>query len=215
MPRILLASPAGDDIKSLTGADLTGLRPPAGVEMQWMPAIGSAGPASRNFACETALRNGFDALMLIDPDQAFPPFLVSRLWDDNKDVVGCLYRIRSHPFRLGGCRLGGWNGGLGAPDPDADKGLLEYDMVPSGLMMIRRHVLEGVGYPWFARDEGTDFAHSLSEEQHFCRRAIEEGFEVWADCDLSAYVGHLALMKLTWRLDGVQEDPLGMLGAQQ
>lgn len=55
--------------------------------------------------------------------------------------------------------------------------LVEADALGTGCMLIKREVLEAVGYPWFKCHEGTPGG----EDFYFCERAKEHGYGVWGD----------------------------------
>lgn len=55
--------------------------------------------------------------------------------------------------------------------------LVECDALGTGSMLIKREVLEAVGYPYFKRHETT----AGGEDFFFCERAKAEGYSVWGD----------------------------------
>ena len=70
--------------------------------------------------------------------------------------------------------------------------LIDFDKVPDKLfkvdnvggttILVRRKVLETIGWPYFKTTycrEGSGIKES--SDRHFARRAIEEGFDIWAD----------------------------------
>lgn len=61
--------------------------------------------------------------------------------------------------------------------------LIEADALGTGCMLIKREVLEAVGYPWFK-------CHDKSpggEDFYFCERAKEAGFSVWGDFSVQCH----------------------------
>lgn len=63
------------------------------------------------------------------------------------------------------------------------QGPRDVDAAGTGCMLIRRDVLEYLGYPWFVwrewlEDDGE--VHRLSDDIDFCRRATEAGFNIKA-----------------------------------
>jgi hypothetical protein len=68
--------------------------------------------------------------------------------------------------------------------PDTKDTLVKADALGSGCMMVKREVLERVGFPWFKCHDMT----AGGEDFFFCERAKQEGFEVWGDFSVQA--GH-------------------------
>ena len=62
-----------------------------------------------------------------------------------------------------------------------------FPVVASGSagMLIRRNVLDTIGYPYFESSDGV----FLNEDLEFCRRCREAGFEIM--CDPHSYLGHI------------------------
>lgn len=68
-----------------------------------------------------------------------------------------------------------------------EKGLTEVHAAGSAGMLIKRHVLEAIGDPWF---RPAPDAEGLNEDLYFCQRVREEGFKIY--CDPSIPFGHIA-----------------------
>jgi len=66
-----------------------------------------------------------------------------------------------------------------------DGGLFEVHAAGSAGMMVKRHVFEEIGFPWFENSDGI----STNEDVEFCRKAREAGFKIW--CDTDVRLGHL------------------------
>ena len=70
-------------------------------------------------------------------------------------------------------------------DELSGKGLLKFpkgDFIGQAGMLVKRHVLDKIGYPWFKAgqlDKGR-----LQEDMTFCRELQEHGFTVWVDQDV-------------------------------
>lgn len=60
----------------------------------------------------------------------------------------------------------------------------------SGGMLVKRKVLDAMGYPYFESSDGV----FLNEDFEFCRKARELGFTIM--CDPHAYFGHIGQMEL-------------------
>ncbi len=63
-------------------------------------------------------------------------------------------------------------------------GLQKCDAVGGSGLLIRREVFEKLGPPWFRFLYNEDGYLVKGEDFYFCERAVEAGYEIWADCDL-------------------------------
>ena len=78
-----------------------------------------------------------------------------------------------------------------------ESGVFEVDAAGSAGMLIRRHVLDAIGDPWFENSGGV----VLNEDVMFCRKARELGFRVFASADQT--MGHLGIFNVRpMRKDG-------------
>jgi hypothetical protein len=99
-----------------------------------------------------------------------------------------------------------------------------FTVVASGSagMLVRRHVLDDIGFPYF---ESTDGVY-LNEDYEFCRKIRAAGIDIW--CDPDALLGHIGQAYLwpEWRdgtlmvkidhggLDGENEIYIGLKAAE-
>lgn len=75
-------------------------------------------------------------------------------------------------------------------DEIPDEGVLEVDGAGSAGMLIRRHVLDALGDPWFQSSGGV----VLNEDLTFCRAARDHGFRIFATADQT--LGHLGIFNV-------------------
>jgi hypothetical protein len=142
-------------------------------------------------------------LLWIDDDHVFPADTATRLLAHDKDIVGCLHRIRMPPYHIVGV--------LEPADIDlfSAGGLHRALSLGSGLLMVKRHVYETMAGPWYleVRDAslaGTDRIDpdnvdgDISEDVYFCLAAQQAGFEIWCDLDLTYEVGHKNGSETIW-----------------
>lgn len=142
--------------------------------------------------------SSFTHLMFIDSDMGFEPDLIWNLLERKKDIVGGAYVQKAFPFwpNAGNLLEDGVRYNLRSPDYSGKSGgLIPVDMLGTGLMLIRRKVLDTMPYPWFeflkipspaARmltpiHQQTE--EILGEDVAFCRKARELGFEIWLDLE--------------------------------
>ena len=135
---------------------------------------------------------------IMGDDHRFAPDLLIRLLEHDKDVVVPLGVRRVPPFLLGIFKEEAefWDEGLQRDYP----GYLPYnpDEVPDELftvvasgsagMLVRRPVLDAIGFPWFESSDGV----FLNEDLEFCRRVRALGYDIW--CDPHALLGHIGQM---------------------
>lgn len=69
-------------------------------------------------------------------------------------------------------------------------GVFEVDAAGSAGMLIRRHVLESMKFPWFQSTNGV----YLNEDVMFCVKAREEGWRIYATADVT--MGHIGIFNV-------------------
>lgn len=145
-------------------------------------------------------------------DQSWQPDALLKLLDRQVDIVVPLILKRSPPFHP-----------VAFKDYDADSGFFPYalnelpttGLVPviaagSGGMLIRKHVLDELGDPWFTYGNG----ETLNEDLRFCLRILEEtDFKIWLDVDVQ--MGHRATYMVEPDLNGDHWDVSLNLGTIQ
>lgn len=187
--RVMVGMPAGDMMHTSTSWHYSGMLSTlerAGYSVGQGPAIGSDAAVGQNFLIDAAFKQNVDALLLVDSDMIFPPDAGLRLIKRNLPIVGAYYRARVAPHAIVSKKLGG------AEFTPEDSGVQEADYVPAGMLFIRTYVLRSMRYPWFYIDYGDAIGAHKTGDVSFCRSARAAGHKVWADCDLSKQVGHLA-----------------------
>jgi hypothetical protein len=71
-----------------------------------------------------------------------------------------------------------------------ESGMVAMRLIGFGCLLIRTEVLGKIGKPYFynyPRGNGRMMIH----DEVFCARALDAGFEIWADAALSREVGHI------------------------
>jgi hypothetical protein len=135
---------------------------------------------------------------ILGDDHVFPSNLLVQLLDHDLDVVVPLCVKRTPPFQLVIMseetelydeRMGKHYPGYLPYQPlEVPDELFTVVAAGSAGMLVRRHVLDAVGYPWF---ENTDGVY-LNEDFYFCAKVRAAGFEI--HCDPYAYLGHIGQM---------------------
>ena len=137
-----------------------------------------------------------DWAFILGDDHVFPSDLLRTLLDHEADVIVPLCAKRTPPYQLVIYKEGTdhydnrtsrmYPGYIPyAPDEVPDE-VFPVLAAGSAGMLIRRHVLEAVGEPFFESSDGV----YLNEDLEFCRKVRDCGFEIL--CDPHAYLGHIA-----------------------
>lgn len=139
---------------------------------------------SRNSLVRKALEDPETThVLFVDDDQVFPADTLHQLLRRDLPIVGAnVVRKEANP-RTNSRSLG--HKGICWTRPDSN-GVEEVDFVGTGVMLIRRDVLEAVGDPYFFYD----MKSGVGEDSGFCFAAREKGFTVHIDHDLSKQVKH-------------------------
>jgi len=142
------------------------------------------------------LREQDEWVWVIGDDHVWEPDALTRMlacMDDNPgaDILVPLVVKRNPPWHLVLFRESGdYPDGVPRWKPFEwkeipDRGMFEVDAAGSAGMLIRREVLDRLGYPWFENSHGT----ILNEDVVFCQKARAEGFRVFATADVQ--MGHI------------------------
>jgi GT2 family glycosyltransferase len=138
-------------------------------------------PKVRNISCEAALKGGATHLLFADDDMLLcPPDIIGKLLARDKDIIAPLFFRSSGNFDPLVFNVNG----DGEPHPILDyphNELFQVDGgVGTGVILIKREVIEAIGAPYFFYPENSTRGADL----HFCMRAIKKGFQVWCDTSL-------------------------------
>lgn len=148
---------------------------------------------ARDVLAHLFLHSDCTHMLQIDADLGWPAHAARQLIGHDKDVIGAAYPIKSDALRYFPtvCESG--------------KGLVRAEGLPGGFLMVKREVIERMSNrpkykccvlpygelqvaPLFTREMRDD--GYTGEDYMFCRRAAEDGHEVWLDPDIDfAHVG--------------------------
>ena len=163
---------------------------------------------NRNMIVQNFLsRPQYDYLIMIDSDNV-PPLNLLNLVDYQKDIVGVLYCGFQKGMIIPFVMKAGKDGLYKVMDLNDKKGLVECDAIGTGVIVIKREVLEKVRHP-FRNEYDADGIKLMGLDFNFCKRAKEQGFKVyahldyvtshWVTMDLKDYYG------VVWQLDQTQK----------
>lgn len=144
---------------------------------------------SRNVLAAEFLKTDCTHLLFIDTDLIFSPDHVARLVSHDKDIVCGLYPKKQRKLA--------WVCNMIAGEEANENGLQRIKYAGTGFLMIHRRVFESmiaahpeIAYNPDAEEEGSKWdlfpvgvykKRYLSEDWFFCQRALDLGFDVWAD----------------------------------
>lgn len=174
--------------------DLARLVKPLGTEIVF-PSHGSVGENLNRAFKE--LPDDSEWVWLIADDHVFCPNLLMDLLAKQQDVVVPLCAKRTPPYRLvvGGAttveRDGNTYPALRPLDLDeVPDELFPVEMAGTAGMLIRRHVIDDIGFPWFKSSDGL----YMNEDFMFVRKVRAHGYDVW--CDPHSFLGHIGSMQI-------------------
>lgn len=159
----------------------------------------------RNISCRTTLTGGASHLAFVDDDMLLGPRdIFERLLAHDKDIVSPLFFRAAGNFDPLVFHLDG--DGEPCPITDYPKDtLFEAPAgVGTGVMLIKREVLEALEDPWFFYPQQS----TRSMDVDFCLRAIAKGFKVW--CDTSIIVKQMGLPKPVGEEDFLRQMDVGL-----
>ncbi len=174
------------------------LERPEGSRIEW--SIGNNIAMARNNLCEAAIAQNFDHLFFLDDDHEFAPGTLTRLLEDDLDIVSGLYLMRKWPFTP--VAFASWKNEANQEAwplvPKAGvAGLYEVVAVGAGCLLIKTDALRRIGPPWFTLLSPVNH-DKISEDFNFCVKAAAAGVKIVVDTDV--IVGHASTMALwPWR----------------
>ncbi len=169
----------------------------------------------RNDIVKRALADGCDWLFFIDADVVLSEDILAKLLARDLAVVSGVYYKKAYPYppvNSVWCSDPRHPQGMHEIDlfqrkgselmvDENDRPLIRKDPIPTdvigmGCVLIKREVLEKIGYPWFryTRDRAQGL-NTISEDVWFCKRAAEEGYSIYTDPQVQC--GHVMTSVLT------------------
>ncbi len=173
---------------SLFPASLSSLDVPAGTRIKWI--IGHNIAASMNDLVDAMYDNEAEWLFILGDDHVFSPPLLKKLLAHDKDIVVPLCLTRLPPYRP--VIFSGWHETKPTHrwrvdlNDHPEGGLIPIHSAGTAGMLVRRNVFDTLEKPWF--EVGAITSVHVGEDVHFCDKARDAGFELWADLD--APLGH-------------------------
>lgn len=159
------------------------------IKLLTMVSKGSILPSQRSDIARRAIQKGCTHLLFADDDMTFPMHTIIGLLARDLDIVGANCATKAIPPLPTG-RKGEKEDEIVFTRYDS-KGVEEVTRLGTGIMLIKTEVFEKLGEPWFAIPYDNEKKGYIGEDVFFCRKAMEAGYKLYVDHDLSKQVGHV------------------------
>lgn len=164
-----------------------------------VPLLREPVACARNAAVSAFMGGAWSHLLFIDDDVIAPPDALTRMLALDSDIaVGVVpivggESIVGNVWRKENASDGQFWSGYVQLWPT---GVFECDMAGTGCMLIKRHVFDRIGYPWFRWMEDPGSRRMVGEDLDFCQRAKNVGLRIV--CDGAVRCGHEKRVDLRW-----------------
>ena len=188
--KVLIAVPSKDSMPLLTISCLLNLKREPQDTVQIME--GSLIYNSRTHLANIALAENYTHVMWIDSDMAFPSDVLTRLIEDDKDIVTCICygRVGKHaPCAYKSVKKGNKRKpGVIVPIDITENmpKLIEVAGCGAAMMLVKTDVYRKINkrlHEWY------DPKWNLGEDLSFTERAKRCGYKIW--CDTTIDIGHI------------------------
>ena len=183
--KVTIGVPSGDHIHARFATSLIGLiLSSKGIEVNYINFMSSRITMNRSEIVKFAQEHKSSHLLFIDSDMTFPSNALLELLNWDKDIVAATACKREE----------GLQQPIGIPfdsnEAMTNKRLIKMRFVGMPFMLIKTSVFDQFKKPYFAEpiDENGDL---IPEDNFFCMKALEAGFDIWCDLGLSMNIGHL------------------------
>jgi len=185
MKTILIAIPTARYVECDTFKSIYDQIVPSGYKTTFQCFHGYRIDQIRNLVADWVVR-GFDYLFAVDHDVTFAPDTLAKMIAHDKDLVSGVYRQRMPEQTLEIYDLNQQRMNI---DQIKNQTLVPIGGCGFGCVLVKKHVLETVGYPQFEYHHALDHRNTVSEDNDFCRKAMNKGFKLW--CDPTIICGHI------------------------
>ena len=206
--RVLIGIPSGPMWHAKFGMSLASLM--VRFSMEQVPGYASQELRTSNVRSSILPRNRLDLvkaakaekadfLLMLDVDHTFPSNLIHRLIKHNKPVVAANCVTKQLPSQPTGRAQSETNPQNGVPvysDPETS-GLERIWRIGTGVMLIRKDVLEKVPHSAWAMIYREDLDTYQGEDWSFCTACEELGIPLYIDHDVSKKIGHEGMFEYT------------------
>ena len=175
-PRILIASLCKYTITADCALSLVNMVKSFPYELQYAIQMGVDVTGGRITLAKKARELGFTHILFVDDDQSFSSTPINpllKLLEEDKDIIGADYNYRRFPLES-----------VTTPLTERSEGLFKCKGLATGFMLIKTSVFDKISQPWFSFEKDAEGELVMGSDEYFCKKAIEAGFEVWADASI-------------------------------
>ena len=137
---------------------------------------------NRNYIAAQAIKNGCAYLLCVDDDMIYESDTLDKLLAHNKDIVGGLYNTK---YEMQEEVIEYLHSGK------KPEHLFKCAALGTGLLLIKTDVFRKLLQPWFGYVWYDNGMVKESIDWFFCRKARENGFDIW--CDPQTMAKHIGL----------------------
>lgn len=185
MKKILIAIPTARYIEADTFKSIYDLDIPEGCTAEFQYFYGYRVDQVRNLIADWVVRD-YDYLFAVDHDVTFPSDTLEQLMCHDVDMISGIYRQRLPEQHI---EIYDLNQHRMKIEDLHRKGLVQIGGCGFGCVLIKKEVLQAVGYPQFEYHPALDHNNTISEDTDFCRKVMNKGFQIW--CDPTVLCGHI------------------------
>ena len=136
------------------------------------------------------LQGNADYLLFVDSDMMWGKDAIFKLLEADKDIItGLITNRRQGQTQRAICYVRADDVVVWIKDLPSETELFQIDACGTAFMLIKRKVLETLGYDCFDRIIVDGKKSGFQEDVNFCIRAKDKGFQIW--CDPQVKVGHV------------------------
>lgn len=206
MKKILIAIPTARYIEADTFKSIYDLEIPEGYETTFQTFYGYRVDQVRNLIADWVVR-GFDYLFAVDHDITFASDALKKMLAHDVDVVSGVYRQRVPEqhieiYDMNQTRMSMEQ--LLGPKQIIGSGLVQIGGCGFGCVLVKKEVMVRIGYPQFEYHPALNHNNTISEDNDFCRKATNAGFNLW--CDPTILCGHIG--STTMHVEVPKVDPV-------
>jgi hypothetical protein len=171
-----------------------------GIKINCAFNIGSVITIARRNLVDIFLKSDFDHIFWVDSDMKFPIDAPMRLLARNKPIVGANYRRRRFPNPNFTGMMGAAGKFTEFQTTDNSPAMELIDVLPHGLVMVKREVYEKVPQPHYLQEFVPELNLEIGEDIFFCQQAQKAGYQIWCDQELSRETAHIGIFHFNYNL---------------
>lgn len=142
----------------------------------------------RHELAKKALIEEADYLLMLDSDMRFPHDIIQQMVSRDKDILAACSSTRKFPTKTNAFRS--IRPSLHLWIHEDSTGLHEVAAVGTAIMLIKTDVFRNMELPFFDIVWDDYFMHFMGEDVYFCAKAMQSGYKIFVDQDLSHHIKH-------------------------